>query len=221
MTRRPSEARRVASAGRSCRSRALRCSWGCGRAGALGLPWSLLRAAGLGAPAPSVGPAAWGAGISPRCRRIVARCRARMRAWSARVWAQQSAPIPREATRHSRATQVPQPWPAASIARGILRTCATPVVDRRCPAPGGLGGLGDAPAWAAPLRDALEASWTALPDKDACTLRRTQERRATHRRAPKAEELSVHSSAPSSRSRVPPPQHPPLTSPTSLTGIGG
>ena len=139
------EARRVASAGPLMSARVLAALPLVGVVAALTLgasPWSFYTGGGPGSACAVSGLAAWGVGIAS-CRRILARCRSADAGVGARVVVARVvvarvhpfAPTAREATRHSRATWSPRPWPAALQSRARLTHSPTPARTKPCRGP--------------------------------------------------------------------------------------
>ena len=200
------EARRVASAGPLMSARVLAALPLVGVVAALALgasPWSFYTGGGPGSACAVSGLAAWGAGIAS-CRRIVARCRSE-NAGVGRAGGGRAAPAVRTDTPGRDAARA---WAlvASALACGASIPRALDALAHACThdalswtaAALRLGATWeeaweDAPTWAAPLRDALEASWTAGTAPDGMLARcATWERRTRLVDArTKAEELSV------------------------------
>ena len=205
------EARRVASAGPLMSARVLAALPLVGVVAALALgasPWSFYTGGGPGSACAVSGLAAWGAGIAS-CRRIVARCRSENagvgRAGGGRAGVGRAAPSVRTDTPGSDAALACD-LVASALACGASIPRALDALAHACThdalswtaAALRLGATWeeaweDAPTWAAPLRDALEASWTAGTAPDGMLARcATWERRTRLVDArTKAEELSV------------------------------
>ena len=200
------EARRVASAGPLMSARVLAALPLVGVVAALALgasPWSFYTGGGPGSACAVSGLVAWGAGIAS-CRRIVARCRS-ADAGVGRAGAGRAAPAVRTDTPGSDAALACD-LVASALACGASIPRALDALAHACThealswtaAALRLGATWeeaweDAPTWAAPLRDALEASWTAGTAPDGMLARcATWERRTRLVDArTKAEELSV------------------------------
>ena len=205
------EARRVASAGPLMSARVLAALPLVGVVAALALgasPWSFYTGGGPGSACAVVGLAAWGAGIAS-CRRILARCRNENagtgRADGGRAGVGRAAHAVRTDTPGSDAALACD-LVASALACGASIPRALDALAHACThealswtaAALRLGGTWeeaweDTPTWAAPLRDALEASWTAGTAPDGMLVRcATWERRTRLIDArTKAEELSV------------------------------
>jgi len=205
------EARRVASAGPLMSARVLAALPLVGVVAALVLgasPWSFYTGGGPGSACAVSGLVAWGAGIAS-CRRIVARCRSVDagvgHAGGGRAGAGRAAPAVRTDTPGSDAALACD-LVASALACGASIPRALDALAHACThdalswtaAALRLGATWeeaweDAPTWAAPLRDALEDSWTAGTAPDGMLARcATWERRTRLVDArTKAEELSV------------------------------
>ena len=184
------EARRVASAGPLMSARVLAGLPLVGVAAALALgasPWGFYTSGGPGVVCASLGVLAWGAGVAS-CRRILARCRnadasggdtdAALACDLIASALACGASIPRALDALADAcAQDSLAWTASSLRLGATWKEAWE----------------DAPAWAGPLRDALEASWTAGTAPEGMLARCSSwERRARLVDAKtRAEELSV------------------------------
>ena len=200
------EARHVASAGPLMSARVLAALPLVGVAATLALgasPWSFYTGGGPGSACAVSGLAAWGAGIAS-CRRIVARCRS-ADAGVGRAGVGRAAPAVRTDTPGSDAALACD-LVASALACGASIPRALDALAHACThdalswtaAALRLGATWDeawedTPTWAAPLRDALEASWTAGTAPDGMLARcATWERRTRLVDArTKAEELSV------------------------------
>ena len=184
------EARRVASAGPLMSARVLTGLPLVGVTAALALgasPWGFYTSGTPGAVCASLGVLAWGAGVAS-CRRILARCR-RADAGGGDTDAALAcdliasalacgASIPRALDALADAcAQEPLAWTASSLRLGATWEQAWE----------------EAPAWADPLRDALEASWTAGTAPEGMLARCASWERRTRLIDAKtrAEELSV------------------------------
>jgi len=205
------EARRVASAGPLMSARVLAALPLVGVVAALALgasPWSFYTGGGPGSACAVSGLAAWGAGIAS-CRRILARCRNENAgtgcADGGRAGGGRAGPPIRADSPGSDAALACD-LVASALACGASIPRALDALAHACAhealswtaAALRLGATWeeaweDTPTWAAPLRDALEASWTAGTAPDGMLARcATWERRTRLIDArTKAEELSV------------------------------
>nr|WP_296533366.1 type II secretion system F family protein [uncultured Actinomyces sp.] len=200
------EARRVASAGPLMSARVLAALPLVGIVASLALgasPWSFYTGGGPGSACAVSGLAAWGAGIAS-CRRIVARCRSADAGVGRAGVGRAGPPIRADSLGSDAALACDLVASAlacgASIPRSLdalAHACAHEALSWTAAALR-LGATWDeawedTPTWAAPLRDALEASWTAGTAPDGMLARcATWERRTRLVDArTKAEELSV------------------------------
>ena len=191
------EARRVASAGPLMSARVLAALplVGVGAALALGAsPWAFYTGGGLGSVCAAVGVAAWGAGIAS-CRRILERCRRSEASGpptgSGAVSADGALACDLVASALACGASIPRALAALAEACSHEELAWTARALR-------VGASWeeaweDAPTWARPLGEALEASWTCGTDPEGMLARSAAWERRTRlvEARTKAEELSV------------------------------